>query len=50
VTGSDGQFEIGGVPEGRYTLAIWHESLGVRRREVVVISGSIVEAGVAYGP
>jgi len=50
VTGTDGRFAIAGVPEGRYTLATWHESLGVRRREVVVVSGSIVDAGFAFGP
>ena len=36
VTGDDGQFEIGGLPPGDYTLAVWHEKLGKDQQEITV--------------
>lgn len=30
LTGEDGQFEIGGLPPGDYTLEAWHERFGVK--------------------
>jgi hypothetical protein len=39
VTGADGVFSIEGVPPGRHTLEIWHESLGTVTRQVELGSG-----------
>ncbi len=36
VTGEDGSFELKGVPAGKYTLAVWHEKLGVQEVAVDV--------------
>lgn len=36
VTGSDGVFEIKGLPEGKYTLEAWHPTLGTKSMEVVI--------------
>jgi plastocyanin len=39
VTGESGEFRIGDVPPGTYTLHVWHELLGSVDREVTVESG-----------
>lgn len=39
VTGADGDFTIGGLEPGTYTLAFWHELLGTRSRTVRVSRG-----------
>jgi plastocyanin len=36
VTGSDGSFEIKGLPAGTYTIELWHEQLGTQTQSVVV--------------
>ncbi len=36
VTGDDGTFEIKGLPEGTYTLELWHERLGIQTMPVTV--------------
>lgn len=36
VTGKDGQFTIGGLPPGEYTIEAWHEVLGTRTAKVTV--------------
>jgi plastocyanin len=36
VTGSDGTFEIHGVPPGQYTIDAWHETLGIATERVTV--------------
>ncbi len=36
VTGGDGEFALPNVPPGKYTLNVWHESLGVVTRDVTV--------------
>jgi plastocyanin len=39
VTNADGDFRFGDVPPGRYTLRLWHETLGTTTRDVVVPDG-----------
>jgi len=39
VTGSDGTFEIKGLPEGTYTLEAWHPTLGTKSMKVVIGKG-----------
>ncbi len=36
ITDDAGAFSIPNVPAGKYTLQLWHETLGTRSREVVV--------------
>lgn len=38
--GSDGRFEIAGVPAGRYRLHAWHDRGGTHAREIVVGAGN----------
>lgn len=38
---ASGHFKIEGIPEGNYTLRVWHESLGELRREVHSDSGPL---------
>lgn len=33
VTGPEGRFKLTGIPEGRHTLSVWHESLGEIKAE-----------------
>ena len=39
VTGGDGEFTLPNVPPGKYTLNVWHETLGVVTRDVTVGDG-----------
>jgi plastocyanin len=36
VTGSEGEFALNNLPPGRYTLNIWHETLGTVTKDVTV--------------
>jgi len=36
VTGSEGEFALDNVPPGKYTLNIWHETLGTVTKDVTV--------------
>lgn len=36
VSGDDGSFSIDGLPDGTYTIAAWHESLGEKTAKVTV--------------
>ncbi|MGZ9243586.1 MAG: carboxypeptidase regulatory-like domain-containing protein, partial [Candidatus Binatia bacterium] len=39
VTSADGSFKLGSVPVGKYTLEVWHETLGKTTHPVEVKSG-----------
>jgi plastocyanin len=49
VTGPQGEFVLDNVPPGRYTLKVWHETLGTVTRDVTVgqqdATGVTVEMG-----
>jgi len=49
VTPPDGRFRFANVPEGDYTLATWHERLGVARQSVHVARGEVARADVRVG-
>jgi hypothetical protein len=36
VTGPGGEFALGNLPAGPYTLNVWHETLGTLTREVTL--------------
>ena len=44
VTNEAGEFTIAGVPPGRHTMTIWHETLGLVRKEKILVpkSGTVV--------
>ena len=46
VTGSDGAFELKGVPPGTYTLEVWHETLGKKSQTVTVAAKQDVKVSV----
>ncbi len=50
VTGTDGTFEIGGLPPGAYTLEAWHPSLGKRTLKIRIGRGAkgTVPARISY--
>lgn len=41
VTGPDGKFEIGNLPDGTYTIEAWHEKLGKKTTSVTVAGGAV---------
>jgi plastocyanin len=43
VTDADGRFEIKDIPAGDYTLALWHESLGLETKGIRVREGETVK-------
>lgn len=40
VSGADGTFEIGGLPDGTYEVEAWHERLGTQSSSVTVAGGN----------
>lgn len=46
VSGEDGSFRLEGLPDGRYVVETWHETLGTTTQEVTVTGG---DASVQVG-
>jgi plastocyanin len=46
VTDADGRFALTGVPDGTYTLAVWHERFGTRTARVTVTKGHAADVTV----
>ncbi len=42
VTNDQGEFALPDVPPGKYTLQVWHESLGTVKRDVTATDGATV--------
>lgn len=49
VTNDHGEFTLGGVPAGKYTLQVWQESLGTVTRDVTVGDRDVVTVTVEMG-
>jgi hypothetical protein len=48
VSDKDGGFVLAQVPPGSYTLALWHEKLGVRRQRVQLGPGAHLKLEITY--
>jgi plastocyanin len=48
VTGDDGHFKIGDVPDGKYTLTAWHERYGTKTTEITVAADKPTEVSFQY--
>lgn len=48
VTGENGSFRITDVPPGKYTLKVWHETLGEKKKTIQVKSGETAELKFRY--
>ncbi len=49
ITAQNGAFVIGNVPPGRYTLEVWHETLGTSTQSVTVAAGETADVSVELG-
>ena len=49
-TDDSGNFSIGDVPAGTYTLKYWHETLGEQSVEVTVTSGGTAKSDAEFSP
>jgi len=41
VSGSDGSFEIGDIPPGKYKLTAWHETFGSLTKKITIGDGRV---------
>ncbi len=48
VSDADGKFQIRGIPEGSYTLEVWHEYYGEQKLVVTVRGGKTVRLEIKY--
>jgi hypothetical protein len=49
ITGDNGEFTLGNVPPGQYTLQVWQEALGTVTTEVTVGDGGVTGVTVEMG-
>ena len=50
VTTDDGSFEIKGLPEGTFTLELWHERLGTQTQQVTVSAAAPAKVSASFKP
>ncbi|MGH9576580.1 MAG: carboxypeptidase regulatory-like domain-containing protein, partial [Terriglobales bacterium] len=50
VTGTDGSFEIKGLPPGDYTLAVWQEKFGTQEQKVTVAAKESKAIEFSFSP
>jgi hypothetical protein len=48
VTDTDGRFSIPNLPPGKYTVEIWHESLGTQAQQATVTANAASDLVVSY--
>lgn len=48
MAGTDGSYNIDGVPPGTYQLVAWHPILGEQKKEITISDGGTVEASFAF--
>ncbi len=48
VSGADGSFNIGKVPDGKYKIVAWHARYGQKEATVEIKGGAAVEANFSY--
>jgi plastocyanin len=48
VTDSEGRFSIEGIPPGKYTLEVWHETLGTQSIPVTIEEGKTIEPKISF--
>jgi hypothetical protein len=48
VTDSEGRFSIEGIPPGKYTLDVWHETLGTQSIPVTIEEGKTIEPKISF--
>lgn len=42
-TGADGEFTLGNVPDGQYTITAWHEGKKVQSKKITVSGGAVAD-------
>lgn len=47
VTAADGRFTLSGVPDGHYTVAMWHEQFGRRDADATIVNRHVVHTDFA---
>lgn len=50
VTGTDGSFEITGLPAGTYEVEVWHETLGSQKTSITVADGEAKTQDFSLAP
>ena len=50
VSGADGTFKLPAVPPGKYTLEVWHETLGVQTQHVDLAAGQTATVRFEFEP
>ncbi|MDP2601430.1 MAG: carboxypeptidase regulatory-like domain-containing protein [Deltaproteobacteria bacterium] len=50
MTGVDGTFKLAAVPPGKYTLEVWHETLGKQTQQVEVAAGQSATVEFEFEP
>jgi len=48
LSNAKGEFEIKNLPQGKFKLEFWHETLGVQTREIEVTESGISELSITY--
>ncbi|MEQ1877433.1 MAG: urate hydroxylase PuuD [Bdellovibrionia bacterium] len=48
VSDANGVFSIPGLPPGKYTLELWHETLGTQTREIELVPGSSATLEISF--
>ena len=49
VTDANGNYEIADIPEGDYTVVVWHEKFGTSEHDVSIDAGSAADFSISVG-